>query len=336
MDENKDRIIILDHIKRVCKHHIPAPIIIIICLIVLIFMIPFGSVFHPQKVKGVFNVDPKQKYVDITTDKIKYTGYDMKNGLGEEYAYYYSMKDNKCQFVLIPAFGTSPKEVSDVKFKAKVIKPNASYKKMISLLSKDLSWTEKGLEEISTGYIISAADYHPYAYRIVLWTILVLIGVFLLRLILYIFRIRNPYLYPICSFLSKKDFKNMIDEAQEELDSENYLQINTTYITENYYIGLDSSRVYVIPLRDIIWVYRLGRRGFDIKKQTLTYTIRFITRDGVTIRVKRKSSDEAMAIMKSIKATEYEIITGHSDEKRRMVLEKIKQNNAEKTEEGIQ
>lgn len=336
--ENEDRIVIQNHIKNICKKRCILPVVAIIFLIALLFTVPFGKVLRPTPVSGIFNVKPTQEFVKISTGKMKYTGYDLKNGFGRKYAYYYALDNGKCTFALIPKSeveasannlpGDSVKEsINNATFKAKVIKPNSSYNKMISLFSKDLNWTENGLKSISTNYLVSSADYHPYRYIFGFWLIIFLIGFFIFKLLVAIRGLRDPYTYSVCSYLSKQECHDLIDEAQEELDSENYLQINATYITENYFIDLDSSGAFVIPFKDIIWVYRLGKRGFDIKKQALTYTINFITRDGVIIKITRKSSDEALAIMKSIKATEYEIITGHSDEKRQQIREYIRQYN---------
>ena len=338
MIENDERIVILDHIKSVCRRKCILPVVVIILMVALLFIVPFGNVWGPKKVDGIFNVKTNQKFVTVSTGSMKYTGYDIKNGFGHDYSYYYALKDGKCAFALVPkSLVKNPskdlpsdsvkEEIDNVTFNAKVIKSNSSYEKMISLFSKDLNWTDDGLKSISTGVVASAADYHPYRYLIGFLTILIIIAYAILRLVIAIRGAKNPYTYPVCSYVKKQDRQDLIDEAQDELDSENYLQINATYITENYFIDLESSSTYVIPFKDVVWVYRLGKRGFDIKKQALTYTINFITRDGVMIKVPKKSSDEALAIMKSIKATEYEIVTGHSDEKRQYIKELIKKNN---------
>ncbi len=332
--ENEDRIIIIDHIKNGCRRKCVLPIVTIVILVAILFIVPFGSILNPEKINDIYNVKPNQKYVKATASNLEYTGYDLKNGIGKKFSYYYSMKKGKCFFVLIPAKKIPKSKINKITFKAKVIKPNSAYNDMVSLFSKDINWTEEGLKSISTGYIVSAADYHPYRSILFLVLILFLICAALVKLIIAIRGYRDPYSYPVCSYLSKNENLELIDEAQEELDSENYLQINATYITENYFIDLDTSGTRIIPLKDVIWVFRFGRRGFDIRKHALTYTINFITRDEELVKIPRKSSDEAMAIMKSIKATEYDIITGHSDEKRRRVLEILRNSGEEeKTED---
>lgn len=341
--ENEGRIVILDHIKNICKRRCILPGIVIIIMIALLFIVPFGSLLNPKDVKGIFNVKPSDSFVEVSTGKMNYTGYDVKNGMGTEFSYYYSLKGDKCAFALIPknlvkASGKSLPEgsvkesINNLTFKAKVIKPNAPYKKMVSMFAKDLNWTDEGLNSISTGLVVSSANYHPYRYIFCLIVIILLILAAVARLVASIKRFRDPYLFPVNTYLSNDESEELIDEAQEELDSENYLQINATYITENYYIDLDTSGAFIIPLKDVIWVFRLGRRGVDIGKHSLTYTINFITRDGEIMKVPRKSSDEAMAIIKSIKATEYDIITGHSDEKRQRVIEIIQGQNTKETE----
>ncbi len=349
--ETEDRIVILDHIKNICKRKCILPVVAIVILIALLFIVPFGSLLSPKKVNGVFNLKPSDSFVTVSTGKMKYTGYDVKNGLGTEFSYYYALKDGKCAFALIPkdlvetskkalAEGSVKEEINNLTFKAKVIEPNRPYKEMIEQFSKDLNWTEEGVNSISTGLIASSANYHPYRYIFCLIAILALIAISIVRLVINYRRYKDPYSFTVCHYLGKDERRELVDEAQEELDSENYLQINATYITENYFIDLDNSGAFIIPLKDVIWVFRLGRRGFDIRKHTLTYTINFITRDGELMRIPKKSSDEAMAIMKSIKATEYDIITGHSDAKRNMALEIIRRNQEpvteeEKTEEEI-
>ena len=351
--ENEDRIVILDHIKDICKRRCIFPVVVIIILVALLFIVPFGSLLAPKKVDEIFNVKPSDSFVEVSTKKMTYTGYDVKNGIGTKFSYYYALKDGKCAFALIPqdlvkAKGKNLPEdsvkekINNLTFKAKVIKPNSAYKEMISLFANDLNWTEEGLNSISTGLVVSSANYHPYRYIFSLIAIIIFILIALARLIFAIKGYKDPYRYLVCPYLSKDECRELIDEAQEELDSENYLQINATYITENYFIDLDTTGTRIIPLKDVIWVFRFGKRGFDIRKHTLTYTLNFITIDENLVKIPRKSSDEAMAIIKSIKATEYDIITGHSDEKRMRViniirnhqaLQQIREPEEEKTEE---
>ena len=109
------------------------------------------------------------------------------------------------------------------------------------MFAKDLNWTDEGLNSISTGLVVSSANYHPYRYIFCLVVIILLILAAIVRLVASIKRFKDPYLFPVCTYLSNEECHELMDEAQDELDSENYLQINATYITENYYIIIQNN-----------------------------------------------------------------------------------------------
>ena len=127
----------------------------------------------------------------------------------------------------------------------------------------------------------------------------------------------NPYLYPVCTFLNKQLGKEYIDEAESELSFGNYIQINSIYITENYCIDLGKNKIYILPLNDIVWCYRLGNISLNPKSEEPTFSLHFTLIDGSTILFKKKTSDEALEAINAIRATEYNIIIGHSESKKK-------------------
>jgi hypothetical protein len=135
----------------------------------------------------------------------------------------------------------------------------------------------------------------------------------------------NPYIYPVCTFLGKKEQKELIDAAQQELSTENYIQINNMYITENYFIDLDKSKVSIIPLNEIVWCYRLGSFSFNPKNTSPEFSICFMISSGAVIYARHKSSDEALELINAIRATGYKIIIGHSESKRKEAKRLISQ-----------
>ncbi|MBR2190814.1 MAG: hypothetical protein IJ883_04185 [Eubacterium sp.] len=100
--ETEGRIVILDHIKNICKRRCIIPVVAIVILVALLFIVPFFSLLSPKKVDGIFNVKSSDSFIEISTKQMKYTGYDVKNGLGTKFSYYYALKDGKCAFALIP------------------------------------------------------------------------------------------------------------------------------------------------------------------------------------------------------------------------------------------
>lgn len=308
---------ITDSIKDVCRRKLLVPLIISIVAIVVLIICPFATVFNPPKINDVFNVTKDHSFVNVSADTLYYTGYNLTTYSGKTFGYYYTLKDNRCVFSLIPIKGTAEDKITNYHFLAKVTAPNSSFKKMLKSFSTDLNWTESGIKEVTSSYILSNADYHPIGYVVFFWIVLITLFVSLKNLVFAISGLINPYLYPVCSFLGKELQQALIDDAQGELDTGNYLQINNTYITENYFMDFDIKKISIIPLNEIVWCYRLGRLSLNPKIIDPVYSLHFTIISGVEITVRHKTSDEALETINSIRATGYPIIIGHSEGKRR-------------------
>lgn len=314
------------NIRNVCKRKLPIPAFFIMLMAFILINCPFINIFHPKVINDICDVKSSDSYVNVTADTLYYSGYNLIKTGSTDYGYYYSLKDDKCIFVIIPIDSTPESVIKNYTFKAKLINPDKSYKKMITAFSKDLNWNENALSEISGDFILSNADYHPIMYMILLWIILVILFVSVKKFFAAFCGLINPYFYPVCTFLGRHVQKELIDEAQDELLSENYLQINSMYITENYFIDLGKSQVSVIPLNEIVWCYRLGTISFNPRIHEPEYSLYFTILSGSVIIAKHKTSDEALELINAIRATEYDIIIGHSDAKRKLAKQICKQS----------
>ena len=316
---------IIYNIKNICKGKLFYPMIISIFMITILLLCPFYQILHPKSVSNISNISPREKYVNVHAKTLYYTGYNLMKTFDREYGYYYYLESDKCVFALIPIEGSPSKEIHNYDFKAKVIKNNNSSKQMLAAFSNDLNWNPKDLSDFSENFIVSSADYHPIKYMFFLWTTLFILLVSLKKLLSAIIGITNPYLYPVCTFLGKKEQKYLIDNAQNELQTDNYLQINSMYITENYFIDLGKTYVSIIPLKEIIWCYRAGSLSFHPSHTSPDYSLCFTIRSGAVITAKHKTSDEALELLNAIRATEYDIIIGHSESKQREAKERLKE-----------
>lgn len=220
-------------------------------------------------------------------------------------------------FAIIPIEGVPQKVIKNYEFKAKITKPNRAFKKMLESYMNDLNWNVDSFSKVNADFILSNADYYPSFYMVLLWIVLVIFLISMKKSISRLIAIANPYIYPVCSFIGKKEQKALIDDAQYELDSENYIQINDMYITENYFIDLGKTKVSIIPLDEIVWCYRMGEISLNPKDTAPEFSICFMILTGSVITAKHKSSDEALELINAIRATGYEIIIGHSESKRK-------------------
>lgn len=315
---------IIYNIKNVCKKKLVLPLIVSAIMLVILFVCPFYLVFHPANVDDMNKVSKKQQYVNVHAETLYYTGYNLIKTFGREYGYYYALDEEKCIFAIIPINDNPARELHDYTFKGKLIKKNKSFYQMMDAFSVDLNWNQKDLSDFSTDFIISSADYTPVRYMIFLWITLFILLVSLKKAVSAMIGITNPYYYPVCTFLGKKEQKQLVDNAQNELLSENYLQINSMYITENYFIDLGKSYVSIIPLEDIIWCYRVGELSLNPYSTSPDYSLCFTIKSGAVITDRHKTSDEALELLNAVRATEYDIIIGHSESKQREAKKRLK------------
>ena len=318
---------IAQNIRNVCRRKMLIPFFLITAMVIILIFCPFINIFHPTKVDDVFAVKKDDSYINVTADTLYYSGYNLITFGNIQYSYYYSLKDDKCIFTIIPT-NTQPKAILDnYTFKAKVIKPNKAYNKMLDAFANDLNWNKADLSNVAETFVLSSADYHPFAYMFLFWIVLIILFISIKNFTGAVIGFFNPNFYPVCTFLGKHAQKSLIDNATLELNSENYLQINSMYITENYFIDFAKKNVSIIPLNEIVWCYRLGTHSFNPKKEEPKYALCFTILSGSSIVAKGKTSDEALETINAIRATKYDIIIGHSESKRKRAKRVIAKYN---------
>lgn len=318
---------ISQNIRNVCRKKMVTPAIFIVAMVIVLISCPFINIFHPVNVDNIYDVKESDTYINVTADTLHYSGYNLITFGNSQYSYYYALKDNKCIFTIIPT-GANPKPVvNNYSFKAKVIKPNKAYNQMLSAFAKDLNWNKNDLSKLTGTFLLSNADYHPILYMILFWLVLIILFVSIKNFVSAVIGFVNPTFYPVCTFLGRHAQKSLIEAAGMELNSDNYLQINSMFITENYFIDFGKKTVSIIPLNEIVWCYRLGTISLNPRKEDPEYALHFTILSGSVITAKYKTSDEALEAINAIRATEYDIIIGHSESKRKRAKRIIAEYN---------
>lgn len=315
---------ILSQIRDLCKKQIVLPFFTNILFMVLLVLLILKGTFFPANPEDIWDVTADDKYVTLTADKLYYSGYNLIKSGQSTYGYYYSLENDKCLFVIVPVMENPPETISNYKFTAKVIDRNNSYEKMINSFAEDLGWTTEGLESITSDFLLSQAHYHPVWDLAALWILLIALLISLKNFIPLVLYIRNPLKYPICNSKSPDDNRRLIKLAEAEIKKEILWQEGSLYITEHYFVDLSTSRILVIPLRRIVWCYRIGVMAFKHSKRIPEYTLFFTLRDGTVLQCRHKSIDDTATIMKTIDSLGYNIVMGYSEEKRKKVKKKLK------------
>lgn len=315
---------IYQSIKQACIKSIKIPAVFVILCMAVLTICPFLNVFHPTRVSDIYHIENDDNYVEAVIPTLSYSGYDLVGTIGQKYGYYYALDDHQCVFVLIPISDYPAATIHDYKFRGKVTGYGSMGSQMLSSFARDLNWDKASLMETAPDYLLNEAEYHPVVYMIVFWIVLIIFFISLKSVIQCIIGYLNPNLYPVCSFLGKEIQQELLTEAQEELSKGPYIQINQMYITENYFIDLGAKKISVIPLSDIIWCYRLGTLSLNPRNHDHNYSIHFTIRSGTVITISNKTSDEALELINAIRATEYDIIIGHSEAKKKAAKKRIR------------
>lgn len=317
---------ITQNIKNICRKKFFITVFFIIIMILILIIFPFLNIFHPTTFNDIFKVESSNSYVNVTAETLYYSGYNLIKSGHTDYGYYYALKNDQCVFVIIPIDNRPQMVLYDYKFKAKVINPDKPYQRMLSAFSKDLNWNENGLSEITSDFVLSNANYHPVLYTVFFCIVLVSLLISVKALFESIVWFLNPTRYPVCGFGGKDFQTELIHEAQKELINGNYTQMKSMYITENYFIDFGKSKISIIPFNKVIWCYRFGTVFLNIRKSFPKYSICFMLSNGKRILITHKTEDEFLALVDVIRTTDYNIIIGYSEAKRKRAYNITRKN----------
>lgn len=313
------------HVKRL----IPA-LIFIIFLSFMWTIYPFHAFLFPQKISSVREItaypSDTDKFVQIKTPILYYTGYDYIKRGEVRGSYYYTFMDEKCVFFLLSTRGTMDDrlKITDLSIKGKLVKENNTYKELLNSLSSDLDWTYEGLKKIAVPVVISEVDYSLTESYGLLILLCASFGISLYSLISNIIYMIYPKLSPSCLHLRKgTDVSILLSQANEEFLSEQILSAETMFITKHYFIELSKYGIAIIPLRKITWVYKHSILSHFLWFQTrLTYTLRLITANGQTSCPRQKKED-ADAVISCLQSLHPDLLVGFSNENKREAKKRV-------------
>lgn len=314
------------YIRKNSIRHIIHPLILTILSIYLFVSIPFSQAFNPKTLSSQWDAESEynngMRYASVTLDTAYYTGYDIIKGNGDSYSYYYCINGDDCIFLLLQT--EEPQEIlTDFTVSAKLVKQDNNFTAMIQAFANDLGWKAGNLLEYASDIVISQKDYEPQIYilLIVLFTILFIIGaVYTLINLMYIIK---PTLYPAYFSRNPKNNNKLFGKASAELSDKCLYKIENVYITENYFIDLDSHKIIILPISKIVWVYRLGTANLLPGRRRTGYSIYFLMLNGKKFIDSGKSGDCSDYIIKSLQAVNPDIIFGDTEAKRRQASQRI-------------
>lgn len=240
-----------------------APFLYLILLTILWFCLPLSDILSPSALTSYPQVassyEHGNQYVELDLKDLYFTGYtNTQLGRATGY-YYYTMLDDTCIFVLLSP-RTSEEglpSISHAHIKAKILHQGKAYRQLTDFLSQDLSWTPQGLRAKASPYLLSEPAYLP-PLSVFLLAAFFATGLYAFAsIVISILYILFPVLSPPCRQLGRFGRPSeLLAQAEEELATLPQLATEDMFITEHYFIEIARFGIAVVPIQEMIWIYK--------------------------------------------------------------------------------
>ena len=328
MQENYDHYI-SRNIKAYYKRRLFSPVVYLILLLGLWFFLSLGDLFFPDTLKADATLDSTyrngEKYVSAVLTDLHFTGYT-RTFLGNTTGYYYyTVRKEECFIVLL-----SPKTCEEglptipkITFSAELLKGGDTFYLLLDNIAKDLEWTDNGIRSKVSPYYLSEPDYSPIGNSLLLLFILISGGYALISIILSLAFICWPVLSPPCQDLGLYgNPKELLEQAEEELATLPQLATEDIFITEHFFILTSVYGNAIIPIKEIIWIYKYSTlHKFLWYHFSISYTLHITARKYLYVQCPKDIKSNIDGIMDYLSEANHDILVGFSEENRLKVQE---------------
>lgn len=331
MTENYEHYI-SKHTRRVYRRRLISPILYLIILMSLWLIFPLYDILFPQPLDNPRNLaaysNRHYSYVEATLENLYFTGYTNASFGQTNGYYYYTLWDGQCVIVLL-----SPRtceeglpQIDSVQIRGRVLKGNTTYDALLDHLYQDLNWTKDGISQKINDYFISEP-----AFKLTSSTFLMGIyfatGIYaFIRLLLYILYICFPVLSPACRHLGLFGKPSvLLAQAEEELATLPQLATEDMFITEHYFIVLANYGVAIVPIQEIIWIYKHSTLHKILWHHfSISYTLHITANKHLYIQCPKNMKSDIDGIIDYLSEANHDILVGFNEENRLKVKQKTK------------
>ncbi len=316
------------------------PIVVLLILLVLSFFYPITSLVYPALIPGNINsasaseerydlgylYNHKQKYVEVTLKNLYFTGY-RKEWLGRtDGYYYYTLRDDDCLIVLLDPESCQQgiSTIDEITIDAEILKNAATEDRLLEHLAEDLSWSKAGIVANFSSYMLSEPDCNDLITNLLRWFIIFSVLFSSLGIVLYLLFIAFPVLSPPVQRLRGygKRPGAMLAEAEEELATLPQLATEDMFITEHYFIEVSSFGVAIVPISEIIWIYKYSTLHKLLWHHfSISYTLHITAKHRRYIRCPKNIKSDIDGIIDYLSEANHDILVGFSEDNRQKVEE---------------
>ena len=320
---------ITDNIKVYYKKRISSPVIYLLILLLLWNVFSLSDLIAPTSLATDKTLESSYQehteHVQATFQNLNFTGYTRTVfGFTSGY-YYYTMRNDRCIIVLLSP--TTCEQglpfIEEATITGKILKGSESFDTLLSNLSEDLNWTSNGIKGQVSRYYLSQPDYNVLM-NILLFSVIFITGLYaLISLVLSILFIRFPVLSPCCQSLAP--FGNpaeLLDQAEDELATLPQLATEDMFITEHFFIVTSVLGNAIIPIDQIIWIYKYSTlHKFLWYHFSISYTLHISARKHIYIQCPKNVKSDIDGIMDYLAEANHDILVGFNEKNRLKVQE---------------
>lgn len=311
------------------KRRLSAPILYLFLLFLLWHIFSLSAPLFPDNLSETDTLETAYRndteYVHTSLADLKFTGYT-RNYLGEVIGYYYyTMRGDECIIVLLSP-STCEQGLPTIEaatFYAKIVAESKTFDQLLSNLAADLNWTETGIRNEVSHYLLSEPDYNKFG-NLCLYVVMLLTGGYaLICLGFFILYIYFPLLSPTCKELALfGNPRKLLEQAEEELATLPQLATEDMFITEHFFIATSPNGNAIVPIDEILWIYKHSTlHKFLWYHFSISYTLHISANRHLYIQCPKNIKSDIDGIIDYLSEANHNILVGFSEENRLKVQE---------------
>ena len=304
-----------------------SPIIYFLFLVIIWFATPVRDLIRPLPISPQAHIaalaSEGSQYITTTLEHLKFTGYTKRRFGRIVGYYYYTMRDDGCYLVVL-----SPRTceeglpaIDTVRVRAIIRRQPESFAVLAENLANDLNWTTSGFYREVSDCIISEPGFGGTGNRILLAFYFATGGYALLSIALFTIYALFPALSPASRQLGLYGKRGeLLAQAEEELATLPQLATEDMYITEHFFIAFANKAVTVIPIDQIVWIYKYS----TLKKIlwyhfSISYTLHITANKHLYIQFPKNMKSDIDGIIDYLSEANHSILVGFNEKNRKAV-----------------
>lgn len=328
MPENYEHFI-TNNIKEFYKRRLMAPILYLLLLVVLWLALSLSAPLFPESLASTDTLESAYRdgttYTHTSLKNLKFTGYTRRFFGTVTGYYYYTMRQDECIIVLLSPSTCEQglPSIEQATIHARIVKGNDTFELLLNNLATDLNWTENGIRNKVSHYVLSEPDYNVFG-NAVLYITMLATGVYsFICLCLYIVYIFFPLLSPPCQDLALfGNPKKLLEQAEEELATLPQLATEDMFITEHFFIETSIYGNAIVPINEIIWIYKYSTlHKFLWYHFSISYTLHISANRHLYIQCPKNIKSDIDGIIDYLSEANHDILVGFSEKNRLKVQE---------------